>query len=50
LLMDLPLHPEQEVQYVNHEKHNANTAMVGRGVGDAAVKLWIVAEGGVCGS
>jgi hypothetical protein len=42
-----PLHPEQEVQYVNNEKDNANAA-IERGVGDAAVKLWIVAEGGVC--
>jgi hypothetical protein len=47
--MDLPLHPEQEVQYVNDEKHDANTAVVERSVGDAAVKVWIVAEGGVCG-
>jgi hypothetical protein len=48
--MELPLYPEQEVQYVNHKKHNAKTTMVERGVGDAAVKVWVVAEGGVCGS
>lgn len=35
------------MQYVNNEQDNANAA-IERGVGDAAVKLWVVAERGVC--
>jgi hypothetical protein len=43
-----PLHPEQEVQYVNNEKGDAEAAVVDRRVGEGAVKGRI-GEAGACG-